>query len=138
VNEPLEEAAEKLATTIHELNASVQRAHDIRDDLNRLTKRSETNRKLIVAIGIAVAFGIIATIALVFVTVQATRNTHRINDIVRIQHDSALCPLYKLFLDADTPANRDRAVAAGQDPAERARQFAIIRQSYTALKCKNK
>jgi hypothetical protein len=138
VTEPLEEAAEELAATVRALNGSIERANDVRRELDRLVKRSRTNRKWILLLAASLVLDLALTVSMVFVVGQADRNTHRIDTIVQVQHDAALCPLYRLFISSDTPANADRAAAQGQDRAERARQFAIIRASYAALHCQDK
>jgi hypothetical protein len=138
VSNPLEEVAEELAATVRELNESIGRASDVRDDLDRLVERSRINRKWILFVAAISVLTLALTVSMVFVIRQAERNTRRIDAIVKVQHDAALCPLYKLFIALDTPANRDRAIAQGQDPAERDREFVIIRASYAALRCQDK
>jgi len=46
-----------------------------------------------------------------------------------------LCPLYKLFINSDTPQSAAAAKARGDDMVQRGQAFATIRISYAALKC---
>jgi hypothetical protein len=135
---PLEDAAEELAAAIQRLDESVRHANDVRSELDDLVRRSQKNRLLIRAVGAALAIEVALLGAMTFFGVQTRINANRIDNIVKIQHDSALCPLYQIFIQSDTPQNRARAEAQGQDMALRDRQFVIIRESYAALKCETK
>jgi hypothetical protein len=138
VSNPLGESADELSEAVRTLNESIGRALGLRDDLDRLIVRSSTTRKMVWIVGVGFVLDILLTIGMIFVTQQSAHNTDRIDNLVQVQHDSALCPLYRLFISSDTPANRERAKAQGQDLAERDRSFAVIRESYKALNCKDR
>jgi hypothetical protein len=135
---PLEESADELTSSIRRLDESVRRANDVRDELDDVVKMTKKNKLLIRGVIIGLTCEVILLCVMILLGVQATNNTNQINRLVKVQHDSALCPLYRIFIESDTPENRARAAAQGQDMAQRAQQFAIIRRSYAALKCATK
>lgn len=138
MSSPLEEAAGELTRTVAALNSSIAQGLDLRDELAELVERSRVNRKLIVIVAAGFVLDIILTLVMGLVIAQVSRNADRIDAVVQVQHDSALCPLYKIFIEGDTPANRKRAAEQGQDMAARARAFVTIRDSYAKLNCRNK
>lgn len=93
-----------------------------------------------VRIGIRVLYGlaglvIAAAIGLGVIAhnMAATQTGLKASD--KLQTEQALCPLYGLFIQADTPQARERSAQQGTDPALRAQQFETIRDSYRALGC---
>lgn len=124
----LDLVAERLRSTIAELSETVKAANDVKAQLDDLVQRSKSNRNLITIVGFGAVLNFIVIIALTYMGIQ-------LNTVIDTQHDSALCPLYSLFLEADTPANQERARAQGQDMQERERAFIVIRKSYDALRC---
>ena len=124
----LESAAAALQATVGRLEESVRNANDVRDQLSDLVKRSRFNRKLAIVTSCGAVISLVIIIALVAVVVQ-------LRTVVQVQRDSALCPLYKIFIESDTPQNRERARLQGQDTEERDRAFSVIRHSYEALEC---
>lgn len=138
VGSPLEDAAAELTRTVAALNDSIGQGVAVRDDLARLVAQSRETRRWVWLVAAGFALDVLLTVAMALVGYQAIENTNRIDRVVQVQQNSALCPLYKIFIASDTPENRARAAAQGQDMAERARSLAIIRASYAALKCKDK
>ena len=145
MTDPLEEAAEELTRTVAALNDSIQQGLGLRDELARLVdeqarmvKRSRATRRVVWLVTAGFALDVVLTVAMALVGHQAIENSNRIDRVVRVQHDSALCPLYRIFIEGDTPANRARAEQQGQDMTARARAYVTIRASYAALNCKDK
>lgn len=136
MSSPLEEAAEELTRTVAALNDSIRQAQGVRDDLNRLVEQSKITRRMVWVVTLGFALDVILTVAMALFGYQAVQNSDRIDNLVQVQQDRAICPLYRLFIEADTPQNRDRAASQGQDMAARARAFDVIRESYIALECK--
>lgn len=129
-NEPesLQRAADNLRQAIRELSKTVAQANNVRAELNELLDKSNTNRKLVRIVAIAAVVNLIIIVAVAVMGIQ-------LNRVVEIQRDSALCPLYGIFIENDTEANRERAIAQGQSLEYRERAFKVIRKSYDALDC---
>lgn len=138
MSSPLEDAAEELTQTVRALNESIRTGLDLRDELADLVQRSRINRKLIIIVAAGSILDILLTLVVGLVVHQVAENADRIDAIVQVQQDSALCPLYKIFIEGDTPANRKRAADQGQDMAARDKAFITIRESYAALHCKDR
>jgi hypothetical protein len=131
MTDPLEERAGELIGIVRGLEETIRRANDVRTELDDLVARAKRNRRVMIAVIAGFTLDVVLTVLMVFVTA-------RVNHVVQVQHDGALCPLYRIFIESDTQANRDRAAAQGQDMAVRERQFVIIRRSYDALNCEAK
>lgn len=109
----------------------IARAEAVRNELTELTKSGKLTRLMV----ILTTFVIVGMLTIG--TVQFI-NQQTLTDVVTTQRDSALCPLYQIFLKSDTPANREIARKRGDDMSERDKAFGTIRQSYTALNCQAK
>lgn len=131
----LEHAAEELSGTIRELNESIRVGENLRDELDSLTRRSVANRRMVIMVIAGLILDVSLTIIVALTVIGVTSNSNTINELVRLQHDSALCPMYQLFIDSDTPAGRESARQRGNDMAEREKLFNVIRASYAALNC---
>jgi hypothetical protein len=127
----LKQVADEIKSLVQGLRDDMAKAAVMRDELASLTRSGKVTRLIVVAVSIIIVF------MLALGTVQAV-TLSRLDDVVRVQHDSALCPLYQIFINADTPAARDAAAKRGDDMAQRDRAFDTIRQSYTALNCQAK
>lgn len=131
----LERAAQTLTENIKQLQETMQEAANLRDELADLMKiQADLKRNQRMQQRILVAIGIII-ILVVGLSVTQVYSLAKLNSVVTVQHDSALCPLYKLFINSDTPQAAAAAEKRGDDMAERAKAFATIRISYAALKC---
>lgn len=131
----LSDAATELSGMVQALDESVQAAVDVRNDLDRLVAKAKTTRTVMTFVIAGLILDVLLTVVMVIIGVRAAENTRRIDAVVKIQHDAALCPVYKLFIDADRPDNNARAAKEGLDLVERERQFEVIRKSYNALHC---
>lgn len=127
-SESLASAAEELRQMIGQLNSTVTEANNVKDQLQDLTKKSKFNRNLITFVGAGLVLQLAVVVSLIVMGIQ-------LNKVIETQRDSALCPLYEIFVQSDTPQNRERAKSQGQDMKERAKAFDIIRNSYQALHC---
>lgn len=127
----LEQVAVDLRETIKGLREDMARADAIRVELNQLTRSGRLTRMIVISVSV---------IVFIVMVIGATQiySLKRLDDVVTIQHDSALCPLYQIFINADTPAARDAAIKRGDDMSQRDRAFTTIRQSYNALNCQAK
>lgn len=134
----LERVANEIKDMVQGLRDDIQRAETVRDDLAKVTRSGRITRMMVIAI--SVILGLVLILGSIQVLTQAKLNNvvAQLNDVVRVQHDSALCPLYQIFIKADTPAARDAAARRGDDLIERDKAFATIRESYTALNCQAK
>lgn len=111
---------------------------DNADQLVELARQSKSNRRTLhIVFGVS-AFGLILTllIGLSFLTLGAQSNridniTQKLDAEQQIQRQDALCPLYKLFLDLESPEGRKQA----PDPKVYDKQFATLKQGYSALRC---
>lgn len=126
--ESLSSAAAELRHTIEQLRSAVSEANDVRDQLSDLTHKSKSNRSLINVVGVMAVVNLLIVVAVVIMGVQ-------MGHLIEVQRDSALCPLYGIFLQNDTPEGHERAIAQGQDPEFRKHAFEVIRNSYDALEC---
>src|SRR5216110_2950621 len=124
----LEHAAAMLSENVRALRETMQEASDLRDELADLTKSQRLTRRFTVALGIVIIMVIGIGVTQVY-TISALKS------VVAVQHDSALCPLSKLFINSDTPQSAAAAKARGDDMVQRGQAFATIRISYAALKC---
>lgn len=111
---------------------------DSGEQLVSLADRARSNRRLIVGLAVSVAFDILLSVILLgFGFALHNSNdaidtlTDRLNTAQTTQRQKALCPLYTLFLAADTPAAR----AAAKDKAVFDHSFVVVRQGYDALEC---
>jgi hypothetical protein len=131
----LGETAAELTRTVQSLQEQIRQATAVSNKLNALTKMGLTARRLSrIAVG-GFVLDVILTVALGFFGIQQAHTTAQLNGVIQQQHDAAICPLYKLFIDADTQASRDAAAKRGDDLAGRKQAFDTIRQSYSHLHC---
>lgn len=126
-----ERVAVDLTTMVSGLREDMANAQLVRDDLVSLTRSGKLTRLLVIVLTIVVV-GMLSIGAVLFMNVKT------INQVVTVQRDSALCPLYQIILKSDTPVNREIARKRGDDMVERDNAYATIRQSYTALNCQAK
>lgn len=106
------------------------------DAIVGIAQRSRTNHRAIMAIAVSLLLDVALTVAFGFTMQSARHNTDRIDKLssnVRVQ----LCGMLGLFVHADTPASNAAARARGDDMAERAASFKIIRHSYVSLGCQS-
>lgn len=103
--------------------------------LSRATRR---NRRMIWFIAGLSAVTILLTFLVTGALVIARDNTERLQQVTdrlnisqTVQRQKALCPLYSILLVADTPAARAQA----PDKTLYDREFAVIREGYSALEC---
>lgn len=123
-----ERVAVDLTAMVSGLREDMAKAQLVRDDLAKLTQSGKLTRMIVVVLAI-VLVGVLSVGAVQFINVRT------LNNVVTVQRDSALCPLYQLFLNSDTPAGRAAAERRGDDLVQRDKAFLTIRQSYTALNC---
>lgn len=126
-----ERTAAALTVMVAGLREDMAKAQEVRDDLNKLTRSGKLTRFIVIGL-------VVVVVAVLGVGAVAIFNVTKLNEVVTIQHDSALCPLYQLFLNSDTPTARAAAERRGDDLVQRDKAFLTIRQSYTALNCQAK
>lgn len=126
--ERLSSAASELTKVVDDLRKSIEEANYVKRDLDLLSMKSKSNSRIITAVAS------LAVVNLLIVAAVAVFGI-RLAEVVSVQHDSALCPLYELFINSDTPEARERARQRGDNLEDRAKAFEIIRDSYRALNC---
>lgn len=129
-----------------ELAALAQQLVEEIDDLSEgtggqlvaLSKRSRSNRRLILVTLAGFTLDILLTVALGAGGWQLHTSNDRIDALTRrldiAQTDTrqrVLCPLYQLLRDSKSAAGR----AASPDPQAYDHSFAVIESGYKALKC---
>ena len=134
-----ERAATELTTVVRGLREDIARdiarAETVRNDLAKLTKSGRLTRLIVIVQSVIIVLILCGGVVLISTNSKLNAVVAQLNDVVRVQHDSALCPLYQIFINADTPAAREAAAKRGDDMAERDKAFTTIRQSYAALNC---
>jgi hypothetical protein len=131
----LEAVSADLRDLVQGLRDDMARAANVRNDLTRLTKSGRLTRAIVVVQSVIIVLMLGGGALLLSTNIKLNSVVAQLNEVVRIQHDSALCPLYQIFINADTPAARAAAEKRGDDMEQRDRSFATIRQSYAALNC---
>jgi len=125
-----------------------ERAEKLSDTIEQLVRKAAVNRRLIITIVIGFLLDIALTITLTFVVNNQNRNTERIDSLTQqlqqeqtIQKVKALCPLYQLFINVDSPKARDfsrqQVIAQGGDPSIVDKEWTVIYDSYNSLSCKD-
>jgi hypothetical protein len=125
--------AEELAIAARELTAKVASLDlGAADRQIVLAKQARRNRTMIYWIIGVVAIQLVLA-ALVGVAIRGeTNNTDRLNMSETIGRQKALCPLYQLLIEKNTP----KARAAALNKASYDRTYKIINEGYVALNCK--
>ncbi len=125
---------------VNELSGNIR---TLSESVVQLTSRTKLNRRLIVAVIIGFVLDISLTITMAFVlSMLATQNgtTQQLQNEQVLQRTEAICPLYQLFVNADTvntrTAQKKQAIANGTDPNLIDQAWDVIHHSYTALNCK--
>ena len=138
--QPDSESAE-LTRAAAELTARIgQLTGESTNQFVELAQASRTNRRLIIALAISFALDIALTITMVIGVASIKHNSERIGAVTRrldiaqtTGRTAVLCPLYKLFLDSQSPRAR---AAYPQGPAAYDRAFKVIRDGYNTLDCR--
>lgn len=96
-----------------------------------LARQSRTTRRLL-WLSWAVLAALVGALVVGVVALLGVEHTaHRLDVSTTVSRQRALCPLYQVLLNADTPKARDRAAdKAGYD-----RAYAVIHEGYKALDC---
>lgn len=135
-------ASEKLLTLADRLEARLSAIDDTVGEVQKLQRSSQTNRKLIIGLCVSLILDLLLTTAMGIGIIRINDNSNKtdklaaeVNTEVTVQRVEALCPLYQLFVDADTTTSRAAAAARGDDMALRDKSFSIIHNSYDALRC---
>lgn len=133
----LTEATNALLRETAELRKSARVVTRVRDEILELRRIGSTNRRLVILslLGAFVALALI--VSLIVISVQLRTVSNRLDAEVTTQKVEALCPLYQIFITADTPANRAAAEARGDDMVYRDKAFGTIHRSYDVLRCKD-
>lgn len=97
-----------------------------------LSRTARTNRRLIWMTVGGFALDIALTVAVAVGAIQVGSLTHRLDVAQTTQRQKALCPLYQVFLDSESPAGRK----AAPDPVQYDHAFKVIRDGYEVLECK--
>lgn len=137
-NEPesLQKAATDLRDAVRALQATVQEANNVRSELDTLLESSSTNRKLIRIVAVAAVVNLVIIVTIIVIGFNLNAVIQRQQNIMQVQRDSALCPLYGILLEGNTPEAREAWIRNGRDVVYRDKAFRVIRQSYEALGCK--
>lgn len=103
-----------------------------------LSKQTRRNRRMIIMVAVLSIVTIVLTFVVSGALIISRQNTERIQQVTTrldesqtTQRQKALCPLYTILLAADTPAARE----ASKDKQTYDKDFAVIREGYTALEC---
>lgn len=132
-------AASRLMTDVETL------AQDAGVQFTELAERSVANkrmavrnRRLSVWVGMGLLLDLVLSVAFGIGLNQVHKNeqnigalTDRLNVSQTVTRQKALCPLYQVFLDSESPAGRK----AAPDPAKYDQAFKVIREGYNVLKC---
>lgn len=125
-----------LATEL--LREAQELANGSGEQLATLTRRSRTNRRLILAVIAGFTLDVVLTVAMAFGLLTVMNNAENIDSLTRRldvaqteTRQRALCPLYQVFLDSKSPQGRARA----EDPEKYDHAFEVIEDGYKALDC---
>lgn len=131
-----DEQLDRLTQAATELMENVQALNrESGDQFVNLSKTARFNRRMIWGLTFSFGLDVLLTILIAAGLFSLNDVTDRVDETQATQRAQVLCPLYKLFIAADTPESRARAEANGQDLKERAKTFEIIRHSHKVLKC---
>jgi hypothetical protein len=104
-----------------------------------LAYASKANRRMIWALIASFALDVILTVLIGFGFQQVSDNNNEIQRVAdrvsaqqTLQRDAALCPLYRVFLDAE---KRPPPNLTEQQKRERAEGYKVLHKSYDALEC---
>lgn len=106
------------------------------DQMVHLSKRAKQNRSMILALSFSLFLDVGLTVVMALGLMQLTSLTDRVDRQQTITQREALCPLYRQFINADTPQARQLAERNGQDMEKRAEAFRVIRHGFDILNCK--
>ncbi len=134
-NQVLSSAAERLASQVVELNNTVAKATEVRDELTKLSRLGKVNRILAIITFLAVIALAAVSAFLINTNMRLNEVTSKLDREVTVHRVEALCPLYQLFVNADTPQARENAKTRGDDLVARDAAFSSIKKSYATLKC---
>lgn len=124
-----------MSDALHEaatLGGSIER---LSKDVRGLTARSRQNRIAILFIIAGFLLDIVLTVVVVVLAHETSETSDRVAVQQTILRDKATCPVWQLFLKANTPQSQAAAVARGEDLEVRNRAFKIIQESYDELRC---
>lgn len=107
------------------------------DQLVGLSVYQKRNRRMIYALGVSLLLDIVLTILMAFGLSYLNSLTTRVDHAQQLTQTEVLCPLYKQFINSDTPKSRELAGKNGQDLDARDEAFRVIRRSYLILGCEN-
>lgn len=126
------DSIQRLTASADELTkrvAEMDRGAAARDEV--LARQSQMTRRLVwfswAVLAVLAAALTVAVVALVGVG----RTAHRLDVSDTTSRQSALCPLYQVLINAESPKARAHAV----DKAEFDKAYAVIHQGYKALNC---
>jgi hypothetical protein len=130
---------DQLARDARELIAKIgELSEGSGEQLVRVTKENRATRRMVWGLAGSFVLDVLLTlllgVGLVGLNDQAKEVdalTHRIDIAQTVQRQKALCPLYKLFIDSESPQGRK----AAPDPKKYDHAFIVIRDGYTALDC---
>jgi hypothetical protein len=128
-----------LVRTATELLGSLDRMkQEMGDQLVVLANQGRTNRRMIWALGVSFVLIAAMIVAMLFALERSNRNarnieklTDRIHAAQTVDRQRGLCPLYKLFIDSQSPEARERSV----DPEQYDAAFRVIHKGYNDLNC---
>jgi hypothetical protein len=123
--EALVEAATGLMDKVHKL------AQDEGIQFTTLAKKAHETRVLAVVAITGLILDVVLTFAMAFGGWQLKHLTNRLDVAQTTTRQKALCPLYQVFLDSESPAGRK----AAPDPVKYDHAFKVIREGYSALEC---
>ena len=119
----LTDAAERLVEGVNALN------REAGGQLTSLAVTAKRNRQMIWGLVVSISLDLLLTAFVIFLA-------DKVNDTQEVTRAEVLCPLYQQFINADTPAARERAKQAGQDLKAREEAYKVIREAYAVLNCK--
>lgn len=134
-----DETLAQLAKDASALLAKVTALAGDRDDaVTNLGEQTKRNRRMIIGLAVISVVTLLLSFLVAGAITIANSNTEHISQITTrldesqtLERQKALCPLYSLLVAADTPAAREAAA----DKALYDKDFSVIREGYSALKC---
>lgn len=137
-----ESAQDKLSRLLETANALMSEvetvAHEGGKQFVAQAHASKVNRRLSVVAITGLVLDVILSVVLGIGLSQVHKNeqsigalTDRLNVSQTVTRQKALCPLYGVFLDSESPQGR----AAAPDPEKYDQAFKVIREGYKILNC---
>ncbi len=138
----------RLANEAELLRANVQtlvgHMEAVSNSIKVLERYGKVNRSITLLVLSGFVLFIIMVGGLSYIVNNQLNTTNRLVAIEQeqtIEKTKALCPLYQLFINNDTPKTRENqrnaAISNGLDPASIDKSWSTLHESYVALNCQS-